>query len=168
MTVTTPEAVRIRLPWLRARLARVRFHIQAVGKRRVMAAGRFLIWAMHGFPKSVTVHAGKELPMHRIPARSTKRDAKRAALANMRQAAGAPSMSWKRARREINAALRDHRAEQRRAAQEAAEQPDIAAIAAGIRGDSLAEQFKVGGDPTVVSNSVTTLPWWKRLFGRAA
>lgn len=136
---------------MRDRLVRARFQAKVVAKRRLFATGRFLIAMLHGFPKSVTMHAGQEMPMHRIPVRSTKADAKRAQLANIRQMTGNSALSWKSARKIANALERDQRAKDR-------EQERIATIAA---------QFRPTDHVAVIPPAQEQhRPWVRRIFQR--
>lgn len=138
---------------MRGLVLRGQFWAKVRGKRALFGVGKFLIAALHGFPKAVPVHAGKEMPMHRIPLRSTKADAKRAMHERMKRMVGDQNLTWKRARQIANALEREQRAEERERARIAA----------------LKEQFSPTDHVAVISSGPEKKqPWWRRMFRRAA
>lgn len=93
--------------------------------------------------------------MHRIPVRSTKADAKRAMLAQMRQLTGDPNLSWKKAQKMAAALLREHRAQERR---NATVEVDMSQFGAEVADTS---------EPPIPTY-MKPLPWWRRALRRMA
>lgn len=92
--------------------------------------------------------------MHRIPARSTKADAKRAQLAQMRKLTGDPNLPWKKARKMAAALIREHNARAR---------------ATELHEVDMAQFGRAEVAPTEpLEGHLKPLPWWRRALRQLA